>query len=270
MHVRTVGPVRIEADSPALADNCATAVARTLPRFQVPHTRPKTLVVRVGAPGMLDGTADEDEAIVDVDPACARIDTPLMKELTAVLTHELHHLYIPPLEREHLPALLEEGLVDRRMLELVPEVRAQRRAEHAMRLLASLGSSWSLKMVPGELRIRRSIEMVSVPGLPPLEEAFAPNQYNFGSLPAAQSQLLTALGWFLIERAGEPAVLALVQRAASEGVAKVPVEWMLEASGLADRPPRDWLPLFGLLIGEAEERALAEGETILHRKLAPK
>lgn len=260
LHKRTVGPVTVLANSTVLADRAAAGVEATLPHFSVPHSEPKSLTLRVGADGAISGTARKHEAEIRVDPRVVAAGNPYEAELTLVVVHELQHLYIPAAEREILPALVEEGVVDARALELVPAVRGVRRAERALRLLSGLGREWVsfsvTELADGKPHPIRRAYVAGVTRLPPVEEAFAIDRRTLHDLPDTEAQLLASLGWLLVDRAGLTAVESLVERAKREHVSTLPAAWMFAAARLDPDDPESWVPVITALIGEDEQRAI--------------
>lgn len=259
LHERQVGPVAIRAETALLADRTAAIVAESLPRFPVPHEQAVTIVVRTGSDGEVNGEAFTLDAIVWVAPEYAERAETGPDFLAYVVVHELLHLYIRPGERARLPAVLEEGLVDRRTLAVRPDVRTWRRATSAIALLRALGVR-SVSSEPDADGARTSFLFADAPELrlPPLAEAFAIRRADFGDLSSRETELLTALGWFLWERAGEEALPGLLARVETERAGRVQAQWMCAAAQLDPGDYAAWVPAIESLIGPEELRLIDE------------
>lgn len=254
---RHAGPVTVRGDTPELAERGALVVAESLPRFPVPHEQDVTLVVRAGPPMTLRGEAFTLDANVWIDPACVAPAAGGPDFLAYVAVHELLHLYIRPEERARLPAVLEEGLVDRRTLAVRPDVRAWRRVKNTLALLNGLGiSTVSLRREGTDTWTTFWTRSASGARLPALEDVFAIRRAEWSDAPAAATELYTALGWFLWECAGDDVLPELLARAEAEHTGTVRARWICAAAQLDPDDLASWAPRITSLLGPEEQRLL--------------
>lgn len=259
VHERQVGPVAIRAETAELADRTAAIVTESLPRFPVPHEQGVSLVVRLGKPDQAKGGAYTLDANVWIDPASAGPVVTGPDFLGYVVVHELLHLYIRPAERARLPALLEEGLVDRRTLAVRPDVRTWRRTKHVLALLRALGvQGVSSRPDANGTSNMHWIGTASDFRMPPLEDVFAITRADFGDPPSPPTESLTALGWFLWECAGEESLPALLERAEAEHTGIVQPAWICAVAGLDPMDLESWTPKLMSLLGPDEHQLIEE------------
>jgi len=172
------------------AQVCAALRVEQTPPFVIHHVPGRSaagmLVERDGDGNVRDRRIEIGDRALDV---CPRF----------LVAHELVHWYMQGVW-EHLPHAVEEGLADYIALQLVPEAREQRLAEHAETLA---------NMTPE----RR-------------EKALEVSERTWATTPREVRSDAYAVGFEIVERFGIEGLRELCERAQREGRERVPITWI--------------------------------------------
>lgn len=220
-HVRYVAPVEIRAYSEAAADHVAQAVTPALATIEtLPSTRHLERVcvlVHEGTEGRTNrGVSTSDRIELRLDP---HLDAAGWRSLVFLLTHELSHHYLSD-EWRTLPAVIDEGLADFMAMRAETSMATDRRLAHLVLLTDALSDPESFESFLARVDVSR-------------EELFHEESDE-------RKALLTALGWYLVDRIGIDGLAALVEAARAESLKSVPWPWILARADFDPAHPEVW------------------------------
>ena len=209
-----------------------------------------------------DATYGEGRNLTEGEPelrhvSCIEID--IGRELVwerFIIAHELTHLWLAP-EWNPLPQILEEGLADLAGMQADPEAAVCRRLVHGLRLLTWAGYEYPFRFERDGKQVSGSLGLGDPgPGLPGLAGMLELDGTSYHEVGGGQNEsLLYSVGFALVNELGAPRLKELCARAAGEGRAQIPPDWILDAAGIARDANKSW-GMIGLQLLGGPEQAL--------------
>jgi len=188
-----------------------------------------------------------------------------------LVAHELTHFVLDEIW-DYLPAVLEEGLAEVVAMQVDPDSAPLRRGRHARDLGTALhtqsfesGGESRLVLEGIAVRLWDSGRIVTPPfgtfrTMPDLRAALRLGPVGFAGLDASESTILYAVGFLLASRIGIPGLHLLCERAAEEGLSRVPADWIFKAARLDPDDREAWVVAVHSWWGEAEYARIQAAE----------